>query len=142
MAWWAWTLVGLGAVAALWAALLAGLLIAGRPSDARALVRFVPDCAVLLRRLLADPRVPRRHKVLLGALLAYLVSPLDLVPDVIPVVGQLDDAIVIGLTLRVVVRGAGVDVVREHWPGPPASLEPLLRLAYGRAAAMERRTER
>ncbi len=61
----------------------------------RALVRFVPDCLVLFRRLAADPRVPRRRKLLLAALAGYLVFPLDLIPDFLPVIGQLDDAFVI-----------------------------------------------
>jgi uncharacterized membrane protein YkvA (DUF1232 family) len=98
-------------------------------SRARALVGFVPDCAVLFGRLLRDPRVPRRRKLLLAGLVAYLSMPLDLVPDFIPVVGQLDDALLVGLTLRSLVRSTGPELLREHWPGPPSSLELVLRLA-------------
>ena len=104
------------------------LVLAGRRTDARALAGFVPDCVVLVRRLLGDPRVPRGRKLLLGALLAYLAMPIDLVPDVIPVAGQLDDAIAVAIVLRGVLRAAGVDVVREHWPGPERSLAVILRL--------------
>jgi len=120
---------------ALWALLVVGLVLAGRRADARALARFIPDCLVLLRRLLGDPRVPRRHKALLVALAAYLALPLDLVPDFVPVAGQLDDAIVAALALRVVIGGAGVQVVEEHWPGPDESLRLVLRAAGARSPA-------
>jgi uncharacterized membrane protein YkvA (DUF1232 family) len=95
----------------------------------RALAGFVPHCAVLFKRLVADRRVSRRHKWLLVATGAYLAFPIDLIPDFIPVLGQLDDALVVALALRGVVRGAGVDVVTEHWPGPEASLRTVIRLA-------------
>lgn len=118
-----------GALIALYAALVAALAVAGRHTQARALAGFVPDCAVLFKRLLGDPRVPRRSKAALAAVALYLASPLDLVPDMIPVAGALDDAILAGIALRSVIRGAGEDVVREHWPGPGPSLALLLRLA-------------
>ena len=95
----------------------------------KALARFVPDCLVLFRRLAGDPRVPRRRKLLLGAVVAYLAFPLDLIPDFIPVVGQLDDALVVALALRSIARAAGPELMREHWPGPEASLRTVLRLA-------------
>ena len=66
------------------------------------------------------------------ALLGYLALPFDLVPDFIPVVGQLDDAIPAALVLRAVVGGAGRAVVEEHWPGPPASRDLILRLVPSR----------
>lgn len=103
------------------------LLLAGRRADAGALARFIPDCVVLFKRLLGDPRVPRRRKLLVGAMLAYLASPLDLVPDFIPVVGQLDDAIVVALVLRSLPRGSGEELLREHWPGPTRSLQLIER---------------
>jgi uncharacterized membrane protein YkvA (DUF1232 family) len=84
---------------------------------------------VLCRRLLADPRVPRRARYALALVVAYLALPFDLVPDMIPVAGQLDDALVLALGLRLVLRAAGAEVVSEHWPGPPDSLRVLLRLA-------------
>jgi uncharacterized membrane protein YkvA (DUF1232 family) len=125
-----WQLLALSAAAALvlYAVAVAALFWAGRRTDAVALARFVPDCVVLFRRLLADDRVPRSRKLLLVPLLLYLVTPLDLVPDFIPVVGALDDAIVVALAFRVVLRGAGPGLVRDHWPGPPRSLDLLLRL--------------
>jgi uncharacterized membrane protein YkvA (DUF1232 family) len=104
------------------------LLIAGRRESARALAGFIPDCVVLCGRLLHDPRVPRRKKALLVALAGYLALPLDLVPDFIPVAGQLDD-VVIALVLRSFVRGGGEPIVGEHRPGPENSLALVLRLA-------------
>jgi uncharacterized membrane protein YkvA (DUF1232 family) len=90
---------------------------------------------VLFRRLLADERVARRHRLLLWVLIAYLALPIDLVPDVIPVAGQLDDAVLVALALRAVLRGGGPAIVREHWPGPDASLALLLRLMGAAPAA-------
>ena len=114
---------------ALYAAIVACLWIAGRREQARAIARFVPDCAVLFRRLLGDERVPRSRKLLVGALVAYLAMPLDLVPDFVPVAGQMDDAILVGLVLRAVLRSGGEGMIREHWPGPQSSLDVVLRLA-------------
>jgi uncharacterized membrane protein YkvA (DUF1232 family) len=124
-----WLLI-LGVVfVAAYALFVVVLVVLGRREAARALAGFVPDCVVLFRRLVADRRVPRRHKVLLAALVGYLVMPLDLVPDFIPVAGQLDDAILVALALRAVLRAGGPRLVEEHWPGPDASLAILLRLA-------------
>ena len=125
---WQWLLLAGGVALAVYAAFVGWLLLAGRREDARALAGFIPDCLVLVRRLLGDPRVPRSRKVLLGALVAYLAMPFDLVPDFIPVAGQLDDAIIVAFVLRAVLRSGGPDVLREHWPGPAVSLDVLLRL--------------
>ena len=122
-----WVAIGLGACVLLWALAVAALAAAGRGADARALVRFVPDCVVLFRRLLADERIPRRRKLALVALLGYLASPIDLVPDFIPVVGVLDDALAVALVLRFVLRAADDDLLAEHWPGPPQALSLLRR---------------
>jgi uncharacterized membrane protein YkvA (DUF1232 family) len=101
--------------------------------DARAIARVLPDALVLVSRLLRDPRVPRRRKALLAALAAYLALPFDLVPDFIPVLGQLDDALFAALVLRHVVRASGEELIREHWPGSEASIGVLLS-----ALALER----
>jgi uncharacterized membrane protein YkvA (DUF1232 family) len=119
----------MAAAALVYAAFVLVLLVLGRREDARAAARFVPDCVVLFRRLLADPRVRRRDKLLLAALVPYLLLPFDLVPDFIPVAGQLDDAVLVALVLRRVLKGAGREVVEEHWPGPRTSLALVLRLA-------------
>ena len=119
-------------VLVLWLILLVVLLRA-RPAgvDAPALVaalRLLPDVDRLLRRLAADPASPRRVRVLLVVLVGYLALPVDLVPDVIPVLGQADDVLVAVLVLRAVVRAAGVDAVHRHWPGTPDGLAAVLRL--------------
>jgi uncharacterized membrane protein YkvA (DUF1232 family) len=115
----------------LYGLLVLALVVAGRRETARAIGGFIPDCIVLVRRLMGDPRVPRRRRLLLGALIGYLALPFDLVPDFIPVAGQLDDAVVVALVLRAVLRGGGPALVREHWPGPEGSLALVLRLAGG-----------
>jgi uncharacterized membrane protein YkvA (DUF1232 family) len=114
---------------AVYAAFVVALVAAGRRGEARALARFVPDCARLFKRLLGDRRIARRQKLPLALLAAYLVSPIDLIPDFIPVAGQLDDAILVAVALRYVARSAGPEVIREHWPGPDESLRAVLRLA-------------
>jgi uncharacterized membrane protein YkvA (DUF1232 family) len=129
MSWWQWLLAVLGVVLAAYVAFVAWLLVAGRREDLRAVARFIPDCVVLFHRLLRDERVPRGRKLLIVALIGYLALPIDLVPDFIPVAGQLDDAIVVALVLRLVLRSGGPEVLREHWPGPATSLALLLRLA-------------
>jgi uncharacterized membrane protein YkvA (DUF1232 family) len=122
-------LVVAAAMLAAYALIVLALLVAGRREAARALAGFVPDCTVLLKRLLADRRVPRRYRALLLALAGYVASPIDLVPDFIPVAGQLDDAVIVGLALRVVLRASGPELLEEHWPGPASSLALVLRLA-------------
>jgi uncharacterized membrane protein YkvA (DUF1232 family) len=124
-----WSLVGLGVFVLVYAVLVLALVVAGRRESARALAGFIPDCIVLCSRLLRDPRVPRRKKALLVALTGYLALPFDLVPDFIPVAGQLDDVVIVALVLRSLLRGGGESVIREHWPGPPGSLALVLRLA-------------
>jgi len=92
--------------------------------------RFIPDCLVLFRRLLADDRVPRVRKLSLVLMLGYLALPIDLIPDFIPIAGQLDDAILVALTLRFVLHGSGRKLVEEHWPGPPGGLAVIQRFAF------------
>ena len=126
---WAWAGISLGATALLYAGFVVWLVVAGRRGLARAVLRFVPDCLVLFRRLLADPRVPRRKKALLVLLIGYLASPIDFVPDFVPVAGYLDDAVLVALVLRRLVRGSGRALIEEHWPGTSESRELILRLA-------------
>ena len=125
---WHWLLLGLGVTLVVYAAMLVGLVLVGRRRDARAVASFLPDCLFLLRGLLRDPRVPTRRKLLVVALLAYLATPFDLVPDFIPIAGQLDDAIVVALVLRSMLRSGGPELLREHWRGPQRGLDVLLRL--------------
>jgi uncharacterized membrane protein YkvA (DUF1232 family) len=121
----------LAALLALYAIIVLVLLTVGRRSEARALAGFIPDCLVLFRRLHADDRVPRSRKFALVLLAGYLAMPFDFVPDVIPVAGQLDDAILAALVLRFVLRGGGRALLDEHWPGPPQSHAVIRRLAFG-----------
>jgi uncharacterized membrane protein YkvA (DUF1232 family) len=127
-----WVLLGVGVTVAVYLAFVVALLVAGRRGDARALVRFIPDCLVLFRRLIADDRVSGWRKGAIVFLIAYLAMPIDLVPDFIPVAGQLDDAIIVALVLRIVLRSGGPELLREHWPGPDESLSMVTRLAYGK----------
>jgi uncharacterized membrane protein YkvA (DUF1232 family) len=132
VSWWQWLIVGAGVVAAVYLGFVVWLVVVGRRRDARALARFIPDCLILFRRLLGDERVARRRKLLLAALIGYLAFPFDLVPYFIPVAGQLDDAIIVAVVLRTVLRSGGRELLRELWPGPAVSLDALMRLAYGR----------
>jgi uncharacterized membrane protein YkvA (DUF1232 family) len=115
---------------ALYGALVVTLVVVGHQADARALVRLVPDCVVLFKRLLTDPRVDWWRKVVLVGVIAYVVSPIDIVPDFVPIAGQLDDAILVVIAIRVLLRGSGPRLLSEHWPGPARSLEFIRRLAY------------
>jgi uncharacterized membrane protein YkvA (DUF1232 family) len=127
MSLWTWFLLSGVVALAAYALVVLALIRAGRREDARAVAGFVPDCVVLFKRLLGDPRVPRRRRFLLLGTVAYLAMPIDLVPDFIPVAGQLDDAVLVVLALRLVLRGAGDELVRDLWPGPQRSLDVILR---------------
>lgn len=129
---------GAVAVAVSWVALLVGLLIV-RPQGpllAEAL-RILPDLVRLLRRLAGDTTLPRGVRVRLGLLLAYLVIPIDLIPDFVPVLGYADDAILVVAVLRSVVRRAGVGALRRHWPGTPDGFAALCRLTGVRYAGSD-----
>lgn len=129
MTWWGWLLGGLAVALVIYAAFVVSLVAVGRRDEARVLATFIPDCIVLVTRLTRDPRVPRRRKLLLLALVGYLALPFDLVPDFIPVAGQLDDALIVALVLRHFIRAGGEAMIRELWPGPEQSLLLILRLA-------------
>jgi uncharacterized membrane protein YkvA (DUF1232 family) len=116
-----------GAILSLYVLFVVALLLAGQREDARALAGFVPDCAVLFGRLLRDPCVSRGQRILLAGLVAYLALPIDLVPDFIPIAGQLDDAILAAFVLRHVLRSCEREIAAA-WPGPQSSLALLLRL--------------
>ncbi len=120
---------------ALYGGFVLALILLGRRSDARAVAGFIPDCLVLFKRLLADDRVSPDRKLALAAVVAYLALPIDLVPDFVPIAGQLDDAIIVALALGLVLRGGGRALLDEHWPGPPQGARLIRRLAFGRATA-------
>jgi uncharacterized membrane protein YkvA (DUF1232 family) len=132
-----WGVVGgvVGGVLLLWLVLIV-LLWRSRPDEltARGALRLLPDVVRLVRRLAADRSLPRAVRIRLWLLLAYLLSPIDLVPDVVPVVGYADDVVVVAWVLRSVVRRAGPEALARHWPGEPAGLAVVARLA-GRGPA-------
>ncbi len=127
-----WALLGVGTALVVYFVFIFALIVAGRRTDARAVAGFVPDCIILLRRLLADSRISGWRRATILALIGYLVFPIDLVPDFIPVVGLLDDAILAALVLRIVLRGATPEILQELWPGAPSSLARMQRLVFGR----------
>jgi uncharacterized membrane protein YkvA (DUF1232 family) len=119
-----------GGLVVVWLLLIA-LLWRARPDEltARGALRLLPDVLRLVRRLAADRALPRGVRARLWLLLAYLLSPVDLVPDVVPVVGYADDVVVVAWALRSVVRRAGREALERHWPGGPAGLAVVHRLA-------------
>lgn len=122
-------LAAAGALALIWLALVAALLVA-RPRGGllRESLRLLPDTVRLVRRLAADRSLPRGVRVRLALLLAYLALPIDLIPDFIPVLGYADDVILVVAALRSVLRRSGVDAVRAHWPGSDDGFAALMRL--------------
>jgi len=117
-------------IAVLWFSLLLAVVI-WRPkvvglADA---ARLVPDVIVMLRGLARDPSLPRRVRWRIWLLLAWIISPIDLIPDVIPVIGFADDVARAYWALRSVVRASGEEVLARHWKGTPAGLALVQRLA-------------
>ncbi|MEV4052046.1 YkvA family protein [Amycolatopsis sp. NPDC049688] len=123
-------LIGVAAALLLAWLVLVGALVVVRPRGGllREALRLLPDVLRLIRRLAGDKTLPRGVRVRLGLLLAYLALPIDLVPDFIPVLGYADDAIIVTAVLRSVVRRAGLDAVRAHWPGTDDGFAALARL--------------
>jgi uncharacterized membrane protein YkvA (DUF1232 family) len=121
-------LIGLAIAVGVWLAAVAALILFGRVGAARELLGLVPNLLLLFKDLVRDERVPRGAKVWLGVAAVWLASPIDLIPEFIPVLGPLDDAIVAAAALRHLVRRAGSDVVYEHWRGEPATIARVLRL--------------
>jgi uncharacterized membrane protein YkvA (DUF1232 family) len=120
-------LLALIVLVAIYALAVLALILAGRGVAARELALLLPNLILLFKDLLRDPRVPRGPKIVLAIGIVWLVSPIDLLPEFLPVLGPLDDAVVAALVLRHLVHRAGSDVVREHWRGEPGTLELILR---------------
>jgi uncharacterized membrane protein YkvA (DUF1232 family) len=129
-------LVALAVMVGLWALLvvLAARLPAGLLKD---LAGFLPACVTLVRRLRADPRVPWRAKVAVVLAGLWVLSPVDLLPEFLPVIGPLDDVVVVALALRYAARRVPREVLLEAWPGEPRMLERLV----GASAPTRRRSE-
>jgi uncharacterized membrane protein YkvA (DUF1232 family) len=122
-------LIAGGVLVGVWVLAAVVLLMIGRRTIARELVSFLPNVIRLFRGLLGDERVPRSSKVLLLLGAFWLACPIDLIPEFLPGVGALDDAVVAGLILRHVVKRAGPDIVRDHWRGEPKTIGLMLRAA-------------
>lgn len=133
MNWWDAAIAIIGGIVLIYAVLLVLLALYARnhPETVgmKEALRLLPDLLVLLRRLTADPDLPRGIRIRLVLLLVYLASPIDLVPDFLPVIGYADDAIIVALVLRSVIRKAGHAPLERHWPGTPAGLALIRRLA-------------
>jgi uncharacterized membrane protein YkvA (DUF1232 family) len=96
------------------------------PGLARDLAGFIPDCVTTVRRLRKDPRVPRKAKIAIIAAGVWVASPIDLIPELLPVIGPLDDIVVVALALRYAGRQVPRDVLIEAWPGDPRLLLRML----------------
>ncbi len=133
--WWQLLLAVLGGLLLVWVVLLGLLWLTQRKGPGRATLgealRLLPDVIRLLRRLAADPELPRGVRVRLWLLLGYLLLPIDLIPDLIPVIGYADDAIVVALALRSVTHRAGPAALSRHWPGSPEGLDAIRHLVAG-----------
>jgi uncharacterized membrane protein YkvA (DUF1232 family) len=122
-------LIGLGiGLACLVASWLVLLLLARRlpPGLLRDLAAFIPDCVTTVRRLRRDPRVPRRAKIAIVLAGIWVASPIDLIPEFLPVIGPLDDIVVVALALRYAARQVPRDVLVSAWPGERRLLDRLL----------------
>jgi uncharacterized membrane protein YkvA (DUF1232 family) len=125
LTWLTWLLVAAALMVASWVLLV---VLAGRlpPGPLRELARFLPDCLTTVRRLRGDPRVPRRAKVAVVLAGLWVASPVDLLPEFLPVIGPLDDVVVVALALRYAARQVPRQVLLDAWPGDPRLLERLL----------------
>ena len=125
MDWWAWTIVTIVTIAMSWALMV---VLAARLPDGvlKELAGFLPACVTTARVLRADPRVPRRAKVAVGFAALWVLSPIDLLPEFLPVIGPLDDVVVVALALRYAARQIPREVLIAAWPANPTSLERLL----------------
>jgi uncharacterized membrane protein YkvA (DUF1232 family) len=119
-------LIGIGIAVALWSLAVVVLIALGRRTQARELATLIPNLLVLFRGLLRDPRVPRGAKLWLGVAVVWIASPIDLIPEFVPIAGPLDDAIVAALVLRHLLKRTPRAVVSEHWRGSPATLATIV----------------
>jgi len=120
-------LIALAIALGIWILAIVALVAAGRRTHAKELAMVLPNLLALLRGLVGDPRVGRFDKFLLVVAVAWVASPIDLIPEFIPVLGPLDDVVVVALILRRLVRRAGPEVVTEHWRGDPETMQKILR---------------
>ena len=126
--WWMILIGIVSALAVIWLILAVTFWLVKPKANMQDLIRLLPDVLRLLKRLAADPELPRRIRIALVALIAFVVSPIDLIPDAIPVIGFADDVVLVILVLRWISRTAGRDALARHWPGTPDGLATLCRL--------------
>jgi len=123
--WLRWLLVAAGLLVASWAVLV---VLARRlpPGSLKELAGFLPNCVTMIRRLRSHPAVPRRAKIAIALAGVWVISPIDLIPEFLPVIGPLDDVVVFALALRYAARRVPRDVLLDAWPGDPATIGRLL----------------
>ncbi len=122
---WLWIVIGLTVVVASWGLLM--VLASRLPEGSlKELVGFLPACATTVNRLRNDPRVPRRAKIAVALAAIWVASPIDPIPDFIPVIGVFDDVLVVALALRYAARRVPRQIVVEAWPANPTTIERLL----------------
>jgi uncharacterized membrane protein YkvA (DUF1232 family) len=128
---WQWGLIALATLVLIVAACAASLALIKR--KARDLAQHAPEITILCRRLIDDRRVSPIDRLKLRALAGYLSLRFDLIPDFIPIIGRLDDALIIALAIRTALRSADAELIRQHWPGPQPAPNNILRRAKGRS---------
>lgn len=135
MSWIRWIAVGVALWVASWAVLV---ILAKRlpPGLLKDLASVLPACVATARRLRRDPRVPRRVKFAVAFAALWVLSPIDLIPEFLPVIGPLDDVVVVALVLRYAARRIPREAIEEAWAGDPHVLERLL----GRRARRAKRS--
>jgi len=118
-------MIGVGVLLASWGIMV--VLAARLPEGTlKELASFLPDCVTTCRRLRGDPRVPRRAKLAIGFAGLWVLSPIDLIPEFLPVIGPLDDVVIVALAFRYAARQVPPEVLFEAWPGRPSVMERLL----------------
>lgn len=130
---WQWGLIALATLTLLGAT--AALALALIKRKARTLAGYAPEITILCERLTNDPRVSPIDKLKLRALAWYLSLRVDLIPDFIPIIGRLDDALVAAVAIRTALKSADADLIRQHWPGPLPVPKTILRRAKRRRRA-------
>lgn len=118
-------LIAVAVIVTSWGVLI---LLARRlpPGTAKDLATVLPACATTVRRLRKDARVPRRAKLAVGFAGLWVLSPIDLIPEFLPIIGPLDDVVVVALALRYAARRVPREVLFEAWPAEPRLLERLV----------------
>ena len=119
-----WALIGAAVLLVSWTVLIV-LARTLPPGAAKDLATVLPACATTMRRLRKDPRVPRKVKLVLGFAVLWVISPIDLIPEFLPVIGPLDDVVVVALALRYALRHVPAAALLETWPADRRILERL-----------------